>query len=52
MKLRVVISIIIFVLIIQFVSCSKTEIVQSGKYSYETVKGDKMRVFRQAPLPT
>ncbi len=43
MKLRVVISIIIFVLIIQFVSCSKTEIVQSGKYSYETVKGDPLK---------
>ena len=43
MKFRVVISIIISVLIFQFISCSKTEIVQSGKYSYETVKGDPLK---------
>ncbi len=42
MKFRVVISIIVFLLISQFISCSKTEIVQSGKYSYETVKGDPL----------
>lgn len=43
MKFRVVISIIVFLLISQFISCSKTEIVQSGKYSYETVKGDPLK---------
>jgi len=43
MTSRLVISIIIFVLIFQFISCSKTEIIQSGKYRYETVKGDPLK---------
>jgi len=43
MTLRLFISIIIFVLIFQLFSCSKTDVVQSGKYRYETVKDDPLK---------
>jgi len=43
MKLRICISILVVILSIQFISCSKTEVIQSGNYKYETVKGDPLK---------
>jgi len=43
MNSRIIILVIIPLLILNFISCSKTEIVQSGKYKYETVKGDPLK---------
>jgi len=43
MKFTVVISILILLLACQFFACSKTEVIQSGKYTYETVKGDPLK---------
>ena len=43
MNFRIMITFVIFVISLYFISCSKTEIVQSGKYTYETVKGDPLK---------
>ena len=43
MSLKIIGLLIIFVITCQFLSCSQTEVVKNGKYSYETVKGDPLK---------
>ena len=43
MKFTAIISILILLITCQFFACSKTEVIQSGKYTYETVKDDPLK---------
>jgi predicted Zn-dependent peptidase len=43
MNLRITVLIFIVILIFQSISCSKTKVIQSGDYKFETVKGDPLK---------